>query len=131
MLYFYSLNQGQRTDGTQFRSIIATDKPVAQTKTVSIGTQSAGAGANLRAVKYGAFNPQDDNGQQLSADNPWWDSFIEDFSIDMENPTRSTERFKTYQGSFGILSEDLELSDTNVVKSDGTTADNLYYVKTK
>ena len=49
----------------------------------------------------------------------------------MENPTRSTERFKTYQGSFGILSEDLELSDTNVVKSDGTTADNLYYVKTK
>ena len=131
MLYFYSLNQGTRTNGTQFRSIITTDRQIEKTKSVSIGSQTAGAGANLRALKYGVFNPNDDNGIALSADNPWWDTFIDDFEVDMDNPTRTAEKFKVFQGNFGVFSEDLVLSDLNTIKADGTTADNLYYVKTK
>ena len=79
MLYFYSLNQGQRSDGSQFRSIITTDTPIEKTRSVSIGSQSASASTDRRSVKYGVFNPKDENNNAYSFDNPWWDTFIQDF----------------------------------------------------
>ena len=135
MLYFYSLNQGQRSDGSQFRSSITTDAPIEKTKSVSIGSQSASAGTDRRSVKYGVFNPKDENNNVYSFDNPWWDTFIEDFDIDMENPIKTGDKskdswFNTYQGNFALLSEDLELTKDNIVNSNGETVSNVYYIKT-
>ena len=128
MAYFYQLNQGTRTDGTQFRSVILTDKPLATARTVKFGSQTTNVAPNKMGVKYMAWNPVDENSQAYAYDNPFWDGVIEDCELDMDNPVKDENGIQGFQGK-AIEVAGVEISDTKVVNSDGKVASNLYYAK--
>tara|TARA_R100000935_G_C2761730_1_gene133920 strand:+ start:195 stop:596 length:402 start_codon:yes stop_codon:yes gene_type:complete len=133
MAYFYQLNQGTRTDGTQFRSVILTDKPLASARTVKFGSQTTNVAPNKMGVKYMAWNPVDENAQAYAFDNPFWDTVIKDCELDMDNPVTKPEGQKDngiqgFQGK-AIEVQGVEISENKVVNSNGVLASNLYYAK--
>lgn len=133
MAYFYQLNQGTRTNGTQFRSLILTDKPLAAARTVTFGSQTTNVAPNKMGVKYMAWNPVNDKQQPYAFEDPFWDTVIKDCELDMDNPVPKPDGQKenNIQGFQGKCIEvpGVEVGDTRVVNSDGKVASNLYYAK--
>ncbi len=108
MAYLHKINKGTRADGTQYKTIIVSDKP-AGTSQIKLGSQMVNIGNNSNA-RYGIYSPKTAEGLPMNADNPFWSTFEKEFKQGDEIPA-------------------LTVGDTNFVKSDGEVMENLFYCK--
>ncbi len=108
MAYLHKINKGTRADGTQYKTIIVSDKPAGTSK-IKLGSQVVNIGNNSNA-RYGIYSPKTNEGLPMNADNPFWNTFEKEFKQGDEIP-------------------ELIVGDTNFVRSDGEVMENLFYCK--